>query len=430
LSLAVNGIALSAGTMVRLGIGFFSWLIAARLYSPSQVGIAAAAISAMLLCTQVGTLGVDLALVRLFPQYRQKPRSLLDTALTLGLVTGLLAGLAFIALSAAGLHSLHVLATSPIYASLFLLLTVLGAAWWIADQASVALRRSDLVLIRAMIAALTTLGGVSACGALGWRSAAAILASWVAAASVACSVGLLQLAGALGSYRFRLRLGRRLSRRLLSVALPNFAMAAADNAPGLVLPIVVAEVLSARAAAVWYVVWMMAMAAYTIPTAFGLNLFAHAAGAPKELARHVRDALRAAFSLAGAATVALAVLGPFVLSILGPTYASKGTAPLWFMALAAVPMVMTKAYLATCRATGRMLQGTLVAAVNGVTAVSVGAVASSGFGLSGIAVAWLSVQLASAIFTGTRLRAILLSSRTAVEDSDRWSPAEQLTLSS
>ncbi len=87
---------LSAGTMLRLAIGFLTWLVAARLYSTSEVGTAAAAISAMLLCVQIGTLGVDLAIIALFPRHRDNPARLLDTGITLGTATALLSGLGFV----------------------------------------------------------------------------------------------------------------------------------------------------------------------------------------------------------------------------------------------------------------------------------------------------------------------------------------------
>jgi O-antigen/teichoic acid export membrane protein len=327
LSIAVNGIVLSAGTMARLGIGFVTWLVAARLYSTTQVGLAAAAISAMFLCVQVGMLGVDLALIALFPKHRRSPDLLLDTTIMLGTLLALTSALIFVGLSAAGLHSLHVIAASPIYALFFILLTLLAAVWWILDQAAVALRRSDQVLKQAIAGAAIISLGVAAFGVLGLRTAAAILASWLAGAFVACVMGLVQVARATDRYHFRPRLAGSLVAQLLSIGLPNFAITAASNAPGLILPIVAAEVLSPRAAAVWYVVWMMSLAAYTISAAFGLNVFAAAAGTPSELGRHVREALRFGMILAAAATLALEALGPFVLSILGPAYAANGATP-------------------------------------------------------------------------------------------------------
>jgi O-antigen/teichoic acid export membrane protein len=217
----------------------------------------------------------------------------------------------------------------------------------------------------------------------------------------------VQIARTTGGYRFRPRLVRRLRRRLLSVGLPNFALSAADMAPGLILPIVAAEALSARAAAFWYAVWMMALASYTVPLSFGLHLFAEVSGEPSELARHSRHQLRSGISFAAAATVGLVALGPLVLSILGGAYASNGSTPLRILALAAVPMVVIKAYLFTCRATRRIREGTLVAGCTGVAAVGLAVAAAPTMGLSGVAGAWLAVQVIAAVWAAIRLRTVV-----------------------
>src|ERR1039458_6914851 len=113
-----NSVAYSAGTIVRLSIGFLTWLAAARLYPASEVGIAAVVISAMSLCVQVGG-GLDLALVALFPEHRQRPALLLDSTFTLAVVAACVACLGCIVLAAGGLHAFHVLAGSVVYAILF-----------------------------------------------------------------------------------------------------------------------------------------------------------------------------------------------------------------------------------------------------------------------------------------------------------------------
>ena len=82
-------------------------------------------------------------------------------------------------------------------------------------------------------------------------------------------------------YRYRPRLAARLARRLLAVGFPNFVITAAVFTPNLIMPIIAAEILSAHAAAYWYVAWMMAAAAYTIPTSFGVNLFAEVKATPE-----------------------------------------------------------------------------------------------------------------------------------------------------
>ena len=397
-----NRVGFASGSVVRLSIGFFTWLAAARLYPASQVGMAASAISAMLLCVEVGVLGSDVALISAFPRFRSSPTVLLNTAMTLAALTACTGGLIVIGLGAAGLRALHFLVAHPADGLAFLLLVLFQAGWWLMDQAAVALRRSDHVPVRAFVAATVTLTGVVALGAAGFNTAGAVLAAWAAAALTACLIGTVQISKAIGGYRFRFGLAKPLWRELVRVGLPNAAVTTADIAPGLVLPIVAAEQLSPRYAAYWYTVWMMSFAAYSIPWSFGLHLFAELADSPEELARRGPRTLRSGISIAAIATVALIVLGPTVLSILGPAYRANGTTALRIAALAAIPMVVMKAYLYTCRATGRLREGTLVATATGITAVTLAIVLAPGMGLPGIAIAWLGVQTVGALVAAIR----------------------------
>jgi O-antigen/teichoic acid export membrane protein len=406
-SVARKSVAFSAGTVIRMSLGFFTWLAAARLYPSSQVGQAAAAISAMMLCIEAGLLGIDIALIALLPEHRRRPAALLDTAFTLAAIAACTSSLVFVALSLAGFKALHLFAAHPVDGVLFVSLTVLGATWWMMDQAAVALRRSEHVLLRAIVAGAVTLAAVVAFGAAGMQTAGAILVAWVAAAVVACAIGFVQIRRATGGVRYRPRIVSPLWRRLTSVGLPNWAVSAADNAPGLILPIVAAEVISAHAAAYWYTVWMMAFASYMVALSFGLHLFAEISNEPSQLLRLSRQQLRSGLLFATVATVVLIAVGPLVLSILGHAYESHGATPLRIAALAAVPMVVTKSYLFTCRATRRIREGATAATVTGVAAVSLAVVGAKAFGLSGIAGAWLAVQLVAAGWAALRLRALL-----------------------
>src|SRR5215207_396021 len=61
LSMLVNSIALILGKVATMGFGFLSWLLAARLFAPQEVGLASGAVSAMILATQIALLGVSSA---------------------------------------------------------------------------------------------------------------------------------------------------------------------------------------------------------------------------------------------------------------------------------------------------------------------------------------------------------------------------------
>jgi O-antigen/teichoic acid export membrane protein len=160
---------------------------------------------------------------------------------------------------------------------------------------------------------------------------------------------------------------------------------------------------------------MMALAAYTVPMSFGLHLFAEISDQPSEIVEHGRRQLRSGILLAAVATIGLVALGPLVLSILGPAYASHGTTAIRLAALAAVPLVVMKCYLFTCRATGRIREGTIAALLSGVTAVGLAVVAASSLGLAGMAGGWLIAQLVSALGAAFRLRTLLSRAHAASE---------------
>src|SRR6476659_9258386 len=134
------GFAFSAGTVVRMSLGFLTWLAAARLYPATQVGLAASAIASMMICLEAGLFGIDIAMLALYPAHRRNPARLLNTALTLAAISGGVSSLVFFILAAAGLGSLHILVSNPANALLFLGLVVFALIWWVMDQVSISLR--------------------------------------------------------------------------------------------------------------------------------------------------------------------------------------------------------------------------------------------------------------------------------------------------
>ena len=63
-----NAYFLMFSSLTSAGSGFFFWLIAARFYSTSDIGLASAIISAMGLIAMLSLLGFDISLVRFLPE--------------------------------------------------------------------------------------------------------------------------------------------------------------------------------------------------------------------------------------------------------------------------------------------------------------------------------------------------------------------------
>ena len=142
----------------------------------------------------------------------------------------------------------------------------------------------------------------------------------------------------------------------------------ADRAPGYLLPLIVAAALGPAATAAWYIVWMMASAVFFVPQSAGFTLQAALAG-PRSKPGLVGSALRASLLLTLAAGVVLMLAGPFLLSLLGPQYASA-----WVLLPVLVPALLlsclTQVYYGLCRAQGRLVESTSVAVVAAILVVA------------------------------------------------------------
>lgn len=418
LSMLLNSITLVAGKVASMGLGFLFWLLAARLYAPAEIGLAAGAVSAMMLCTQIALLGVGSAFILRFPHHRRRPAPLLDSALTVVSLTSLVTGALFLLLASGAFRELAVVGRDPVFAIAFLAACVLGTVGILLDQADTALRRGDQMLVRNVafgVAALIALVAL-AVGA-GRSGALLVFAPWVLAGGTALALGLRQLRRALGRYRFRPALHRSSSRQLLGAGLPNWALTLTERAPGLILPIVVIEQLSPQANAYWYAVWMMAWVVYIVPIQVGMNLFAELARRPERLQPMVVHGIKTSLALGALGAVAVAIAAELVLGLLGPGYADEGATPLRILVVAVVPLTLVHGYFAACRATGRLREATVTGALAGAVAVLAAGAVSTSLGLEGMAVAWVAAQTLAGAWGLWRLRGLSAGSGLAADSS-------------
>ncbi len=70
--LFANAYFLVGNNLLSAGSGFFFWIFAARFYSPEDVGIGSALISAMGLLCMLSMLGFDIGLIRYIPNENEK----------------------------------------------------------------------------------------------------------------------------------------------------------------------------------------------------------------------------------------------------------------------------------------------------------------------------------------------------------------------
>jgi O-antigen/teichoic acid export membrane protein len=405
-----SGSGMIVGKAAAMALGFLFWVFAARLYPEDTVGLAAAAISAGMLCIQFALLGTESAFITLYPHYSTHPGRLLATTGALVTALGAFAGVAFLLLAAWFAEELNAVGHDPLFAALFVYLVAIGALGVVVDKVSMARRKGEELAARNTVNGSLTLVPLGIAFWIGWQTdAAGLFGFWVFGATTAMLLGVWQLGRPPSVYRPRLVFDTRVARQVTRVGLPNYLLSLAERAPALILPVLVTEMISVEANAYWYPVWMMAWGSYVIPSSLGIALFAEGAHRPDMLKPAVDRAVKASLVLGAAAIVAGVTVGPLLLKVMGTSYTDAGTTPLRIMLLAAIPMAFTSAYFAVCRATDRLGEGTVVATVSGLVSIVAAGIGGSRWDLTGVATAWLIVQTLTGIGCLWRLRGLLHS---------------------
>jgi O-antigen/teichoic acid export membrane protein len=414
LSMLASSLALIGSKVATMGLGFLFWVAAARFFSPASVGLAAGAVSAVMLCTQLALLGLGSSVIVHYPAHKRRPSVLLDTAFTIVSASSLVAAGVFFIVAATALHELRVVVTEPLFALSFAAMSVLGTVTILLDQVSTAIRRGDQALVRAAAFGVTTVALLlTIAGLTQTTEPAVIFATWVGGGVFACSLGALQLRRAFAPYRYKPRWDRAVGRALLRVGIPNHVLTLTERAPGLVLPIIVTELLSPSANAAWYIAWMMAWVVYIVPIQVGMTSFAEASHRPDELGALVRHGLRTSLAIGLGVAALIALVAEPLLSILGHHYAEAGATPLRILLIAVVPLTVIQAYFVICRSTGRLGEAIGTGLINATFGIGGAAAGATVFGLHGIAAIWLGAQVATACWAGWRVHRLVPQSTKA-----------------
>lgn len=406
-----NALHLLLNTGLTMGAGFAFWWWGARSLEAGELGLATAAVSAMLLLGVVAKLGFDFTLVRLLPAADAEERGrLLDTFVVASGALGITLAAGFILVASLARLPFAPLLASPTMGAAFALGVAGTAVLTVIEGLFLAEERADAIALKngatgaLKLVLLFPLVLLGASGVVGATAVAAIL--------VAIGMVLVLRSRPVWRWRPSLRFDAHLARRSVPLTAANFAVHLAEVAPTYFLPIVLASWLGPEAAGHFYVAWLLVSVLHFVPVATATSFLASAARATaardeNALAAQMRRAIgiTAALLLPSAAVALFA--GPFVLGLVGSGYAVHGADLLRLCVLASPLLAANLLWTAVLRARGRPLAFTTFAAGSFGLALALLALFSDR-GLVGVGLAWL---LANAAFAARASWGLLLVAR-------------------
>lgn len=399
-----NAIFLILNTATMSLFGFFSWIVVARFYTEAEVGFSSAIISAVGLLASLSMLGMGGSIVRFLPQV-ERPQDLINTCYTVGGIIGLIVSAIFLA----GLNfwspSLSFITQNTVFTLVFIGFTLVWIVSRLTDSAFLAKRRAEFTLYKHGIYALLKIP-LPILFVLFFH-AFGIVASWSIASGIALVISLLLFLPKLQNhYRPVPTLNLSLIKHVWRFASSNYAAHMLSEAPTLLLPVMVVNILGAENNAYFYIAMIMAGLLFAIPAGVASSLFAEGSHFESELKENAIRSLKFTALLLVPATIVLVFTGRWILLIFGESYSVNAMRLLQILAISSLPMVLNHIYSTILRVTNRMRELVIISGSVAIAVLVTSYLIMPITGIIGIGYAWLGAESMLAIYILAR-RAVI-----------------------
>jgi O-antigen/teichoic acid export membrane protein len=387
-----NALLIMSSNALGSGLGFFFWLVVARLYATPDLGYAVALVQALAFLATLSSLGLGTAIIRFLPETAAKA-PLLNTAATVVGLTALLLATAFVVGVPLWSPGLSFIQANPIYLAVSLVTAVAVALPAVYDQASYAMRRADILVWRTLVLAVAKIplaflfASISLTqGRLGVFMALAF--AYVLASLVEIVVLFPR---AVQGYRPRPQLAFEQVRPLLRFSLGNYAASSIGAAGGLLLPIAILDILGPAGAtnvAFFYIAAVVAGLLNIIPGAVFTSFYAEASQAQAKRHRDERQAVLLSVALLVPGISVLWVFSEELLTWFGnPAYAAGSVAPLHILIFGSIPTFLNSILATRVLIRKRSAPLIVASAISTAVTLGLGLPLLQTIGIEGLAVA-------------------------------------------
>lgn len=394
----INAGSLIGTTAVTGVLGFGYWWVAARLFPPQAVGLASAAISAMMLLGTICIVGLGTLLIGELPRQPGKEASLISAALILVGGIGTLGGIIFTLVAPLISTDFEVFRANVRGMLLFAAGVSLTAITIVLDDALIGLLQGGLQFWRNALFALVKLVALILAGFWLLKAGDIIYGTW----AVGNLISLVPLAG-LAMLRVR-RPGRafmpdwRLLQNLGLPALQHHMLNLILQAPTSALPVLVTILLSATTNAWFYVSWMISGLVFIASYALTTVLYAINSAQSAELTRKIRVTLSLALITCFLGNCLLLFAAPQILELFGHIYADQAAWTLRILGLGAFPMIIKHHYVAVSRIHNNMARVMIPVAFGSLLELGVAVPGAHFGGLAGLSLGWVLAVSVEAVF--------------------------------
>ncbi len=391
-SLLKNSIYLISTQFLNLILGFFFWIIAARVYSPNEIGIASALISSMFLIVLIGTLGFPAALQFFLPRDNQNARIIINSCIITCIVASILISLIFIFGLDIWAQPLKSTISDPKVASAFVLITTASTVSGLIGGAFIAGKRASFQMAKETLFGfikILPLPFFLSFGAMG------IFFSWGTGLMFSSLLGFILLPfvwkGYLPIPRFD-----PIIKKMAYFSIGNYLAGIFFTLPRLALPIIIVNIASPESTGFFFIAMTVAGILYTIPASLSSSLLAESSEAG-EFRDKIIKALKFNFLLLLSGVLFFILVGKYVLNLFNPTYGENASTTLMILALTSIPLSINTIFTVIRNVQKRIPSIVIFNAVIAIVTFSLSVPFLRIYGIEGAAAAYLVSNTFAAI---------------------------------
>lgn len=388
-SLHMNAFYLMLNSVIGGFLGFVFWIVVARYYSTSDVGLASTIISMASLLAMLSNLGFNMSMVRFLAGAKNRSQDLINSTFTIAGVFSII--LAFIFIVNVGVFSpaLVALKLNYIYAVGFALFTFSIVIVNIQDYIFIAKKRTEYVLIKTLILGTKILFPILfiTLGAYG------IVSSFFLSSLLALILGtFLLIPKVIQNYLPALTIKKNIIDKILHFSFGNYVAMVLDNLPSFLLPIIILNIVAAEEAAYFYITWMIASLLYTVPKSVTTSLFSEGSSDEIGFKNAVYKSIKSILVLTIPGIILFFLLGDRILLMFGTDYSVNAIRLLELFTISTIPFAINQVYFTIKRIEKDMGSVIKMNALISIGTLGVSYYYLPTYGLVSIGVAWLMAQ--------------------------------------
>jgi O-antigen/teichoic acid export membrane protein len=392
---ALTASGLVTATLITSVTGFVFWWLAAHLFSQEAVGLAGAAVSAIILLSQVAELGLGTKLVDVLHR-DDRPLALASTALLATGMAGSALGLAFGLIAPQLFTELAPLSSDAIGLVLFVMGVALSAVGSVLDQILAAMSHDLRRLIRNSTFAIIRLGLLPLTALVFPNGGVGLYAAWVGALIASLVIVLAWPMATRPQDRVRpLRWGQL--GRMAGDSMSHHVLNLSRSSSVWLLPLIVTVVVSQEANASFYVAFLLTNFISLVGSSTTFTLYIVGARDPGQLWQQIRFTLFVSTSAAVLGTAGLWLLGRDLLGTFGQAYAVTAYPTVVILAASTLPLAVKDHWISLQRIRGNVRQGSIVGLATLALEVLASCVGALTGGVVGLSLARLFVLGAQAL---------------------------------